>query len=389
MKDADVVIVGGGIGGLTAALALLSMGQQVRVYEQSGALGEVGAGLTITPNASRVLEFLGMRDWIRDTGCLPDRGVIRNWASGEVLQVNTRREEIETRYGAPYFQVHRADLHAELAARVRALEPRAIRLGDACTGLAQRGDDACVRFATGAEIAADAVIGADGVRSTLRTALFGGEAPAYTGYVAYRGLVPAGALAGMSLDPASCLYLGPGRLFLRYLVRGGREVNFVSIARADAWTAEGWAVPASTAELLAALEGWHADVRGIAGQVGAGTLFKWGLFARGALDSWTVGRATLLGDAAHPLLPFLGQGAVMAIEDAAVLARAFAAADTVPEALARYERARVGRANRVMALSREGGLRLVSQATGAYTAGRFTSAGSLGLMDYDPLTIPV
>jgi salicylate hydroxylase len=384
-----IFIAGAGIGGLTAALALLADGQRVRVFERAGALTEAGAGLTITPNASRVLESLGLGDWIGDVADRPGRGEIRNGLTGETLAVNTRREDIESRFGAPYFQVHRADLQAELAARVRALDPAAISLDDAFLGFEQDAGTVGARFTRSGDLHADALVGADGVRSLVRDVVAGSEAPTFTGYVAWRGLVPAGALQDGLPDPPSCLHLGPGRLFLRYGLRHGALVNFVSIESVSAWAEEGWSVPGERAELLAALDGWHADVRRLVEAVPDGGLFKWGLFDRDPLPRWSHGCVTLLGDAAHPMLPFLGQGAAMAIEDAAVLSRALSASADVEEALGRYEQARLGRANKGMLLSRENGLGLVTQPSGAYAPGAFATPASLGLMDYDPMTTPL
>jgi salicylate hydroxylase len=389
MQSMDIAIIGAGIGGLTAALALSRAGQRVTVYERTAALGEVGAGLTVTPNASHVLHMLGLGDWIRTMADCPDEGVVRNWASGEIIAWNTRRADVERECGAEYFQVHRADLHGEMVARLERTSPGCLRLGHAFTGCEQRDGRVMLRFDSGATAVADVVVGADGVRSSVRPALFGADQPQFTGYVAWRGLVPRASLPADVVDYPSSLYLGPGYLFLRYLVRQGQLVNFVCIGRAPGWTEEGWAVPATPGELLGLLTGWNGRVRDIVEHVPADRFFKWGLFDRPPLPQWTVGRVTLLGDAAHPMLPFLGQGAVMAMEDAGIIGRAFAESATPEEALRRYEAARLTRANHVMTTSRETGVRLISREPEAYTQKTHVSAGTLGFMAYNPRTVAI
>jgi len=387
MRDSDIVIIGAGIGGLTAALGLQQAGLRVRVYERSPQLGEVGAGLTVTPNASHVFHMLGMSDWIARVSNRPRAGVNRNWVTGNVIAHNTDREEVEAQCGAEYFQVHRADIHAELVARVQSNDADAILLDHSFTGLSQADDRVTAQFANGRSATGDALIAADGIRSEVRSQLFGAGSPEFTGYVAYRGLVPIDALPAGTIDYESCVFLGPGHLFLRYLIRQGKVVNFVCIGRANGWTEEGWSVRATREELLALLPGWHPQVHTIVSHAPADAIYKWGLFSRKPLERWTVGRATLLGDAAHPMLPFLGQGAVMAIEDGGIIARAFRESTSVPQALARYEAARRERANKVMVYSEEAGIRLVTQHPEFYTQQTHVSAGTLGLMDYNPRTV--
>jgi salicylate hydroxylase len=387
----EVLVAGAGIGGLAAALALQRAGHRVRVFERTAELAEVGAGLTITPNASHVLRALDLWPALQGDAVIPATAAICNGVTGETLNVREYGQRLRDECGAEYFHVHRADLHGALLDALQSGDAEAISLADAFVGI-ERNDASGVhaRFERSGEVRGDLLIGADGLRSAVRVALFGAEQPAFTGYVAYRGLVPTGNLPARWLEHAACMSLGPRNMFLRYLVSGGRLLNVACIGRSDQWAEEGWSVPASHAELLALLEGWHEDIRGIVAAIPAERLFKWGLFARSALPRWSVERSTLVGDAAHPLLPFLGQGAVMAIEDAGVLQRAVAAyPGDVTAALACYQRTRIGRANGIMALSMENGQRLVPRSAAEYQPGSHTSPASLGLMHYDPMSVPL
>lgn len=389
MDRGRVAIAGGGIGGLAAGLALARAGFSVSVHERSPPAGEAGAGLTITPSGSRVLRALGLGDWIRRCADQPEYSVICDGRSGEVLDWDTRRETIEARYGAEHFQVHRADLHAALAGALAELDPAALRTADAFESLEQRDAGVRARFAASGTVDVDALIGADGSASPVRAALFGADRPEFTGCVAYRGIVASEALPAPSFGHPSALFVGAGRLFSRCLLRQGRVVSFVCITRALGWAHEDWALRAGRAELLAELGGWHPSLRALVERTPEGALFKWGLFERAPLAQWTRGAVTLLGDAAHPMLPFLEQGPVMALEDAAVLARAFAAAASVPEALSRYAHARRERTARVTVLSRETGMRLLGQVVEPGRAGTPVTSGPLGLMDYDATTVAI
>ncbi|MFO1426007.1 MAG: FAD-dependent monooxygenase [Steroidobacteraceae bacterium] len=388
-SSTDIALVGAGIAGLTAARALQLQGCRVRVYEQAPQLGEVGAGLTISPNATHALEAIGLGPELERIGMRPDRGGVKDWQSGELMVEISRGEEMLQKYGAAYYQVHRADLHGALAAAVLAADPGAIRLGAGFRALRERGGRVEFELDGGVCESADVLIGADGVRSAVRAQLWGAERPRFTGYIAFRGLVPFAALPPGIIEPTSCLSTGPHHSFTRYLLRGGTLVNFVALAERDDWREEGWAIRATVEELLQEYAGWYEDVRTIIRHVPPDRLFKWALFDREPLAAWTRGRVTLLGDAAHPMLPFLGQGAAMGIEDGLVLARAFAASATPEEALQRYESARRERTTRVMLESRTTALNYHSGRRENFQPGRHVSAESLGLMSYDPATVAV
>lgn len=389
MRELRIAIIGAGIAGLVAARALQQFGFRPAVYEQADVLGEVGAGLTVSPNATHVLNAIGLGDVLSRIGMRPDRGGVKHWRTGEIMVEISRGNEMLEKYGAAYYQVHRADLHGELARAVLAADPAAIHTGHAFKDLDEHAGGVRVRFAHGAQVEADVVLGADGVRSRVRACLFGAETPRFTGYMAYRGLVPFSSLPAGVIEPTSCLSTGPGRSFTRYLVRGGELVNFVGLTERDDWREEGWSIRATVKEMLDEYADWYADVRSIIAATPAGGLFKWALFDREPLPEWTRGRVTLIGDAAHPMLPFLGQGAAMGIEDGMVAARAFAAADSIDGALRRYVEARLPRANWVMLESRKTALNYHSGRDENFRPGRHVSAESLGLMSYNPAAIPV
>jgi salicylate hydroxylase len=389
MKDLDIAIVGAGIAGLTAARALQTFGFRVRVYEQASRLGEVGAGLTISPNATHVLNAIGLEGVLERIGMRPTRGGVKHWRTGELLVEIPRGQDMLARYGAAYYQVHRADLHAALAEAIQAHDPGTIVLGRCFESLLDDGQRVQLRFAGGASATAAVAIGADGLRSNVRQSLFGAQQPKFTGYIAYRGLVPVSRLPAGIINPTSCLSTGPGRSFTRYLLRGGTLVNFVGLCERHDWAEEGWSIRASVEEVLAEYADWYEDVRTIIRHTPPEGLIKWALFDREPLARWTVGRVALLGDAAHPMLPFLGQGAAMGIEDAMLLARAFDAAGSVDEALHRYVEARQSRTTWVMQQSRETARTYHSGRSENFQPGRHVSAESLGIMTYNPAAVPV
>ena len=346
-----VIVIGAGIGGLSTALALQRQGLRVSVYEQAPALKEVGAGLVMTPNAIHGLNFLGVGGDVTASSNLSRGHQYRHYRTGKVLRRRPAADTYAASYGAGVYYVHRADLHSALLAAVLANDPNCVYLDHTFSEFSQDKGHVRVRFANGAAVEGDALIGADGCRSAVCEALHGREPTAYMGQIAFRALVPRSRLSDDS-DFKRSMYLGPGRLFLAYPLRKTALVNIVALVRQSAWQDEGWTTPAQLAE-LAELYGDFADrVRTLIDAIEPGTLFKWGLHDRPPLESWSRVRATLLGDAAHPMSPFLGQGAALAIEDAVVLARCFAKASNTPQALQTYERARRPRADAAQRHSR-------------------------------------
>ena len=345
----SIAIIGGGIGGLAAALELLRAGFDVHVYEQTAELGEVGAGLVIGPNASRLLIRLGLDGELNKIAVRPAAFHQRRWQDGRTLAYSRLADATLARFGAPHYVFHRGELHAALA---QALPPERVHLGYRCTGFTDRGDRVEAQFENGANIAADILIGADGIHSTIRLALLGPERPRFTGCVAYRGLLPAERVAHLGIDNAANNWMGPGRHFVHYFVASGRLLNFVGLLEQNTWIKESWTEPGDVADLAAAYSGFAPQVRGII--AAADKIFKWALLDRMPLPRWSFGRVTMLGDACHPMLPFLGQGAGQAIEDGAALTACLQKhGDDVIAALELYQAVRIPRSARCQAQSRD------------------------------------
>lgn len=388
MKNLNVLIVGGGIGGLAAAVSLQRAGFRVTVFEQASAMGEVGAGISISPNGALALKQLGLSDEFHKLARPTEYQVVRQWQSGNRLAQVTRGTRLMQSYGESYYTVHRADVHGILASAVTTNDPHAIRLGCKFERFEQDATGVTVHFAGGESVRGDLLLGADGVRSRVRSQLFGPEEVRFTGFIAYRGLVPLELVPPEAMDPPCQVWMGKRLMLNRYPVRGGRLLNFVAFALRSGWEEEGWSIPASKAEILKEFSGWHPHVTRIIEAAPEANLFKWALCARSALMRWFIGRVTLLGDAAHPLLPYLGQGAVLALEDAAILGRALAAAPTVEQGLARYEAARVGRARFVVERSTAMGEVWFGDNPDSFNYETPVDE-ELGLFAYDSGTIPI
>jgi len=346
-RPASIAIIGGGIGGLTAAASLLHAGFDVQVYEQAKALGEVGAGINIGPNASRILHRLGIADVLERSGVKPLSFDQRRWDDGRVLLRAPLGEAVEAAFGAPYYTLHRGDLHRALA---DAIPGERIHRAHRFTRLEDHGDRVQAHFDNGASVSVDALIGADGIHSAVRRALFGPEKPRFTGCVAHRGLVRSNRLTRLGLELTTQIWMGPNRHFVHYFVSAGSLVNFVAITEEDTWQQESWVDRGDVADVLAAFAGWHNQVRSIV--AAADETYKWALFDRKPLSRWSVGRVTLLGDSSHPMLPFMGQGAAQAIEDAAALKGCLLKFPSdIVSALRLYEQSRLPRASRLQGMS--------------------------------------
>ena len=393
-----IAIVGAGLGGLTAALALLRRGFEVRVYEQAAELTEVGAGLQLSANATRVLFELGLEQAVMASAVVPSEKLIRLWDTGQAWKAYDVGPVSVELYGFPYVTLHRHDLHGALAQAVRAADPDAIVLGARCTGLGQDERAAVLRFEDGREASADLVVGADGVHSVVRESLFGPGAPTFTGVVAWRGVIPAARLEPRLMAPLSTTWIGPGGHAVCYPLRRGELMNYVSVVERSDWRVESWSAPGSVEECLADYQGWHDDVRTLIGAIERP--YKWALFGREPMRRWSLGRATLLGDACHPMPPFLAQGAAMAIEDGLVLARCLEAYAPDHEAgLAAYERARIGRTSNAVTgsaanMKRYHDSRLASPAEAAAYVEREWSEDRVKaryepLFGYDARTVPI
>jgi salicylate hydroxylase len=344
-----IAVIGAGIGGLSAAVALRQAGFDVDVYEQAPELTEVGGGINMGPNACRILYRLGFGEALDREAVRPIGTHQRRWQDGRTLQRAPLNPLCEELYGAPHLTVHRAGLLSIIASGFPA---ECIHLGHRLVGLADTSDRIEAWFENRARITVDLLVGADGIHSTVRAALLGEAAPRFAGCVAYRGLVPAERLADLGLEIGTQSWVGPGGHFVHYPVSRGRVLNFVGWTEHDTWNREDWTDRVTIARAAAAFDAWHTQVRRII--AAADTCFVWALFDREPLPRWSVGRTTLLGDACHPMYPFMGQGAAQAIEDGATLAACLVArgAADPAETLRRYETLRLPRVTRIQEMSR-------------------------------------
>jgi salicylate hydroxylase len=387
MKVSRITIVGGGIGGLSAALALQHFGYRVSVFEQARELREIGAGVTITPNAMHALNFLGVGERVAREAGPTEAYLIRHFQTGEVIKTRASGTDYVERFGATFHQVHRADLHAALADAVLRNDPNCVFLAHRFESLTQDSKQVVATFRNGKTIASDVLIGCDGAASRVRASVFGDEAVNYTGQVAFRALLPmANVPAGIAKRPLA-MFIGKNRVLLHYPLRHRTIMNVVGTAREPRWQEEGWTIPATIEEFANLHSDFHPDALALIRAVSPGTLFKWGLRDREPLQQYSRGRVTMLGDAAHPMTPFLGQGACIAIEDAMVLGRAFAAASTFAEVFGIYENTRKERANGVQLASRQQADEV--QGVTKRGANPGANADDRGLYLYNPVTVPL
>ena len=351
-----VVVAGGGIGGLAAAIAISRVGHEVVVCERAGGYREVGAGIQISANAARHLESWGLGDSYRRVAVAPSRIVIRRWSDDTVLRNMTLGESYARRYHHPYTNVHRHDFLTVLARSLRSQSRVQVIFGADVVGVDQSASAVTLQLADGTAVEGDAVIGADGIHSAVRTALFGRTPSRFSGAVAYRALVPRELVRDAPVEVTN--RLGPDSHVVTYFVgENASHLNMVCVVPESSWDVESWTERGSVADLKAAFNGWSEELTGLLDLV-AEPVFRWALHDREPLDQWGRGRVTLLGDACHPMLPFMAQGACQAIEDAATLADTLASLEEGPirstdieAALRSYEQRRRPRATKVQRLS--------------------------------------
>ncbi len=385
MQRRDAIVVGAGIGGLAVALALARSGWRIRVLERAPALGEIGAGLTLSPNSMRALDWLGLRDALTQHLSLPPYQISEDPLTGAETGRIIRGARAIEQYGVPYAFVHRADLHAVLANALRARAPDALVMGTACRSVTPTDDGAVVTAESGRSWSAALVIGADGLRSSVRASLLGPETARYTGFVAWRALIDYDSVLPGSLPAGSAVTWGLSRCFVRYRLEPRRQLNCVAFAREAAWEQEDWSVPADPEVPARLFEDWHPALSALLRAAPRGRCFKWGLFDRNPIDRYAFGPIALLGDAAHPMLPFLGQGAALALEDAVVLARSLDAHPDIATAVERYSHIRQPRGSAAQLESRAAGLRLHGEGVDPSTVNEET----LDYFAYDPANVPV
>jgi salicylate hydroxylase len=352
-----VIVIGAGIGGVAAAGALRKLGVEVAVYERASRLGEVGAGLQIGPNGVKVLRALGLDDALKGLAFEPTEIVSVDWQTAaqrfrQPLKTITRQQ-----FGAPYVTAHRADLHRLLLDRV----PDAVMTLDArCTGVESFEHHAVASFADGTQVEADLIVGADGIKSVVRETLFGPAPARFTEQIGWRAILPI-ELVPTSIGPNKSVHIdrseyvgwiGPAGHVICYPIRGGELYNMFVGRVSTEWAEESWTAPSTPQEMLTAFAGWNDALLEMLSKVQH--VFKWGIYDRDPLTQWTRGRISLLGDAAHPMMPTLAQGASITLEDAYALARNVARhSDDPRQGLVAYERERIARARRVQLQARE------------------------------------
>ncbi|MCZ2498543.1 NAD(P)-binding protein [Xylophilus sp. Kf1] len=347
-----IAVVGAGLGGAAAAALLLQQGFNVRVYEQATSFSRLGAGIHVGPNVMKILRRIGIEDALNEQGSHPDYWYSRHWQTGDVMARIPLGDYAVKHYGASYLTVHRGDFHALL---IRALPDRVMSYGKCLSRVEDRGDVVVLHFADGTREEADIVIGADGVDSRIREALLGPELPQYAGYLAHRAVFPTPEVkAGMLPFDACVKWWGEDRHMMTYFVTGKQdELYYVTGVPVETWNhADRW-LPSSKDEMRETFQGWHPTVQALIDSTVEVT--KWSLLERDPLPLWSRGRLVLLGDACHPMKPHMAQGAAMAIEDGAMLARCLkqTGAEHHELAFALYEANRAARAGKVQKISHD------------------------------------
>jgi salicylate hydroxylase len=344
------VVAGAGIGGLCAALALAKRGFEVAVYEQSTQLGEVGAGLQLSPNVIHVLQALGVAEQVKANAFRPESAVMRHYHTGKTYFTVPLGATATQKYGADYLHIHRADL---LTVLHDACEDAgvSIHLGQAIQGYQHRSQNLTIEFENGECLDADLLVGADGIKSKVQACMLGQTAAEFTGQVAWRGVVAASKLPRGLIKPNANLWVGPGKHCVSYYLRGGDLINFVAVQERRDWQKESWNEPGDISQLRETFDGWHPEVTELL--AATESCFLWALFDRQPLNQWTDNKVALLGDACHPMLPFLAQGAAMAIEDSYALAHCLASDSHTQTALQTYQNLRLPRTRKIQLNARK------------------------------------
>jgi salicylate hydroxylase len=391
MKKRKIIVAGAGLGGLAAAACLMKAGHEVEVYEQAAQLGEIGAGIQISANAQHVLRDLGLGPAIDAVGVRPGAYVFRLHDTGEVIQQFSLAEDHERKNGAPYTQMHRADFHQILVDKARELRPDVIRLNKRVRGYVETEDSVTLHFEDGTSASGDLLVGSDGLKSAVRAQMLGAAPAVYTGDCAWRILVPIENLPKDLLPEVMSVFMGPGGHVVCYYLRSGSLLNFVGLVETDEVSEESWTQKFPWEKLKADYVGWHPIIQTIIDCATKDECYRWSLHRREPTMNWSTKRVTLLGDSAHPTLPYLAQGAVMAIEDGAVLTRALAMTDDIAEGLQIYQRNRIDRTARIVRQSTANRtlFHLVSQEAirAAFAKRDEGEERNAWLYSYNPLTV--
>ena len=345
-----VLIAGAGIGGLVAGLSLLQRGIEVEIFEQASELRELGAGVQLSANGTRVLIALGLEEEMLGIASEPSGKQIRLFSTGRTWKLFDLGVSSRAIYGAPYWMVHRGDFHRVLVEAFNARGPGKLHIDCRCVGFEEKGDGISLKLASGERVRGDVVVGADGVHSEIRRQIGGDAKPFFAGVAAWRGLVPMERLPVSMQRDVGTNWVGPGGHVITYPVRRGELLNFVGIFEGESWPVESWTERGTREACSGSFAGWNEEIHAIIQNLDVP--YKWALLGREPLDRFVTGRACVIGDAAHPTLPFLAQGANMAIEDGMVLARCL---EEFPpeEALQRYQQARLARTNSIVVKSAE------------------------------------
>ena len=388
-----ILIAGAGLGGLAAASCLMKAGHDVEIYEQAPRLGEIGAGIQISANAMHVLNEIGLGQALSDCAVRPAAYVFRLHDTGEEISRFSLAEEHERLHKAPYMQLHRADLHELLAQRARAFRPDVIHLNRQAVDFTETDKHVELHFADGTSAKGDLLIGADGVKSAIRRRIAGDSRPTFTGDVAWRLTVPTETMPANFMDQVMSVWMGPGAHVVCYYLRAGALLNFVGLVETEEVNEESWTAKFPWQRLKADFVGWHPDIQAIIDAADRDECYRWSLFFRPPIDNWSSRRATLLGDAVHATLPYLAQGAAMAVEDGAILTRALGMESGIANALQLYQRNRLERTARIVNSS--GAMRtlyhskdqaMIRQAFAKRNEGGDRNAW---LYSYNPWTVPL
>ena len=342
-----VAIVGGGLGGLTSALAFIKRGFDVKIYEQASELRELGAGVQLGPNAVGVLYHLGLEEALKSYAKPTQGKRVRLWNTGQSWPLFDLGELAVEMYGFPYLTMHRADLQTVLLEEVIRLRPDVLQLNSKVKSTQQDNETVNLTLEDGRSFECDLLVGADGVHSKIRQELFGKHEAQQSGIMAWRGLIETSQLPSHMIDTYATNWVGPGAHIVQYPLRNGTLMNFVGAIEGQRWEIESWSEKGTTEECLSDFVGWHPDIQTLIKSIASP--YKWVLKLRNPMPTWTIGSITLLGDACHPMLPFLAQGAGMALEDGYILARCVEKyPSSLNIALRKYEHLRLSRTEKVV-----------------------------------------